>query len=137
MNQWKLFFVFLVIIGLQLNARPPFDLIGWAFPPNPIGTLLEKCRHQSNRMTTLTQMKTFLSLSVEEYGKKRGKNLNFFEKVSYKTSQRRMKQMLKYYEYGEGPTTMQKIGALIKGLILGPIALLLGYLFLKKTTSGN
>jgi hypothetical protein len=39
--------------------------------------------------------------------------------------------MLKQYDYGDGPNTLSKISWLLKGLLLGPIALLIGYLFLK------
>lgn len=39
--------------------------------------------------------------------------------------------MLKHYSYGDSPTVLQKISWLLKGILLGPIALLIGYLFLK------
>jgi hypothetical protein len=42
-----------------------------------------------------------------------------------------MKKMLKHYEFGDEPTTLQKISWLLKGLLFGPIALLIGYLFFK------
>ncbi|MBS1918289.1 MAG: hypothetical protein JST87_18630 [Bacteroidetes bacterium] len=76
-------------------------------------------------------MQLFSKMTIADYEKLKGRKLNFFERLSFKLSQRRAKKMLKYYEYGEGPTTLQKISWLLKGLLLGPIALLLGYLFLK------
>ena len=82
----------------------------------------------ASKQERITQMKRIVSMTVEEYGKWKGKKLNFFERLSFKISQHRMKQLLKYYEFGE-PTTLQKIAWLLKGLLLGPIALLFVYLF--------
>ena len=85
----------------------------------------------SKKEQMLQQMKWFVSLTPAAYGKLRGKKLNFFEKISFRLNQHRVKQMLKQYIYGEGPTTLQKISWCFKGLILGPIALILGYIFLR------
>ena len=79
----------------------------------------------------IAQMRQFISMTPEEYGKLSGHKLNFIEKFSFKISQHRMKKMLKRYDYGDGPNTLSKISWLIKGLLLGPIALIIGYLFLK------
>ncbi len=79
----------------------------------------------------IAQMKIFVNMTVDEYGKLKGKKLNFFERLSFKASQHRMKLMLKAYDAGDGPTTLQKISFLLKGLLLGPLALILGYIFLK------
>ena len=76
----------------------------------------------------IIKMKWFVKMTTEEYGKLRGKKLNFLERISFKMSQHRMKKMLQQYDYGE-PSIFQKISWLLKGLILGPIALLLVYLF--------
>ena len=51
-------------------------------------------------------MKLFISLTPEKYGELRGRKLNIFERFSFNTSQRRMKKMLKRYEYGDEPTTL-------------------------------
>ncbi|MEO6547397.1 MAG: hypothetical protein ABIN94_05335 [Ferruginibacter sp.] len=79
----------------------------------------------------VAQMKQFIGLTADRYGVLRGKKLNFLEKISFHVTQRRMKKMLKTYEYGDEPTTLQKISWLLKGLLFGPLALLFGYLFLK------
>lgn len=79
----------------------------------------------------ITQMRVFVNMTVEQYGKLRGKKLNFFERLSFKASQRRMSMMLKAYDNGDGPGTLQKISWLIKGLLFGPLALIVGYIFLK------
>jgi lipoprotein signal peptidase len=42
-----------------------------------------------------------------------------------------MKRLLKSYDYGDGSTILQKISWLLKGILLGPIAVLLAYIFLK------
>ncbi|MDQ6890440.1 MAG: hypothetical protein M3Z56_09225 [Bacteroidota bacterium] len=76
----------------------------------------------------IAQMRVFVNMSVEDYGKLKGKRLNFFERLSFKASQRRMRLMLKAYD-GDGPTTFEKISWLIKGLLLGPIALYLATYF--------
>ena len=79
----------------------------------------------------VARMRFFVNMSAEQYGKLKGKKLNFFERLSFKVSQRRMKLMLKAYDDGDGPTTLQKISWLLKGLLFGPLALILGYIFLK------
>ena len=84
-------------------------------------------------------MRIFVNMTVEDYGKLSGKKLNFFERFSFKASQRRMRLMLKTYDYGDGLTTLQKISWLIKGLLFGPFPLIraidrynkIGFLFTK------
>jgi hypothetical protein len=80
------------------------------------------------RELMLQQMKWFVKLTPSEYGKLMGKKLNFVEKISFNLSQHRMKRMLKHWDE---PTTLQKISWFAKGLVLGPIAVLLAYIFLK------
>lgn len=88
--------------------------------------------HQSMKEKMMVaRMQEFIRLTPEEYGAARGKQLNFLDRISFRLSQHRMKHLLKNYDYGDGPDTLQKISWLIKGLILGPIALILGYLLLK------
>jgi hypothetical protein len=83
----------------------------------------------SKQALKVAQMKAFTSLSVEQYGQLRGRKLNFFERQSFLISQHRMKKMLQHYDYGD-VTTLQKISWLLKGLLLGPIAVALAYIFL-------
>src|SRR5689334_22788592 len=75
----------------------------------------------------LREMRWFAGLTIKDYEKLKGKKLNFFERISFKLNQHRVKQMLKH-DYGDEPTTIQKISWCFKGLILGPIALILGYI---------
>ncbi|MES1224761.1 MAG: hypothetical protein ABUT20_55230 [Bacteroidota bacterium] len=76
------------------------------------------------------QLQWFAGLTLKDYESLRGKKLNMFEKFSFRINQRRAKQMLKHADWDE-VTVWQKISWCFKGLILGPIALILGYIFLK------
>jgi len=82
-----------------------------------------------NNEQMIAKMKWFAGLSVKAYEKLRGKRMNFFERISFKINQRRAKQLLKQYD-ADGATVLQKISWCFKGLILGPIALILGYIFI-------
>ena len=82
----------------------------------------------SKEMVQLAKMRWFASLSIEDYSELKGKKLNFMERFSFRLSQNRVKKMLKRYDYGD-VTVLQKISMLLKGLLLGPIAVLLAYLF--------
>ena len=79
----------------------------------------------------IAQMKWYVSLTTAGYEKWRGKKLNFIQKASFKLSQKRMKNMLKHYDYGE-VGVLQKISWFGKGLLLGPIAILLAYIFMSE-----
>ncbi len=72
-------------------------------------------------------MKWFVNLSVKDYGKMRGKKLNFFEKFSFKLTQHRMKQHLK----AAGSSESEGVNwlGLAAGLFLGPLGVLGAYLF--------
>ncbi len=109
-------------------------LTAFAASTIPLSSITEPTANSSlpkKDQIRLAQMRQFISMSPDEYGKLSGHKLNFLERFSFKISQHRMKKMLKRYEYGDGPNTLSKISWLLKGLILGPIALLIGYLFLK------
>lgn len=93
--------------------------------------LVNKSPITVKKQMMIAQMKVFAALSSKEYEKIVGHNLNFLEKFSFKTSQHRVKKMLVQYQNGDEPSTLSKISWLLKGLLLGPLALLLGYIFLK------
>lgn len=82
----------------------------------------------------IAQMKWYVGLTLADYEKWRGKKLNFFQKASFNLSQKRMKNMLKRYDYGE-VGVLEKISWFGKGLLLGPIAVLLAYIFMSEEES--
>jgi hypothetical protein len=126
MRLTKLLLAFTVIFFVNING---YAAILISATPSPQTKVVTNSHLTLKEQLRVAQMKKFCSLSAEEYGKLRGKKLNLFEKISFKLSQRRMRQMLKHYEYGE-VTTLQKISWLIKGLLLGPIAVILAYIFI-------
>jgi len=77
------------------------------------------------------KMRQFSKLTVADYEKLTGKKLNVFQRLSFRSTKQRVNSMLKAYDNGDGPTTLEKIGWLLKGLLLGPIALILGYILLR------
>src|ERR1700735_3287617 len=98
MKSPKLLLAFSVIFLVHINgfASMPLSTV----PSLPVTKIFDNSHLTAKQQFRIAQMKKFTSLSVEEYGKLRGKKLNFFEKISFKLSQRRMKQMLRRYEYG-------------------------------------
>lgn len=79
----------------------------------------------------LQQLKLYTSLTLKEYETLKGRKLNFLERQFFKINQHRMKKVLKAYANGEGPTVLEKISWLCKGILLGPVAVLIAYIFLK------
>ncbi len=126
MKLTKAFILTLLTFTLSVNGNSSITALS-----NPVspGTIQETLPGKKEKM--IEQMRWFAGLTMKEYEKLRGKKLNFFERVSFRLNQHRVKQMLKDYSYGDEPTTLQKISWLVKGLILGPIALILGYIFLR------
>lgn len=122
----KTFICILSILLLSMNAQSAT----WALRVSlPQTNVIDKGpARSSSEQFRIAQMKKFVDLSVSDYQKLKGKKMNFLEKASFKLSQKRMKKMLTQYAYGE-VSTLQKIGWLLRGLILGPIAVLLAYLF--------
>lgn len=127
----KLKFILTIVAILSLHS------IGRAASPlstsasSPTEETFGTDKSPSKESIRIAQMKFYSALSLSEYEKLKGKKLNFFEKIAFKSSQQSMKKMLKAYSDGEGPSIFQKIGWLCKGILLGPIALLIGYLFFK------
>lgn len=125
----KLIFTLFTIFILCPNGQSA--LVSPSFPLSPKIENVDNPIRSEKDQFRIAQMKLFIRLTPEKYGELRGRKLNFLERFSFNVSQRRMKKMLKNYGYGDGPTTLEKISWLLKGLLLGPIALLIGYLFLK------
>lgn len=94
-------------------------------------TSSSKLSSNTTEQLEIMKMRQFSKLTVADYEKLTGKKLNIFQRLSFRMTKHRVNNMLKAYYDGDGPTTLQKISWLIKGLILGPIALILGYIFLR------
>ena len=118
------FCLVLLSLILSLTVRPVHAASVSAVVSNP--AVLNS--PPSKEMLRLAKMKWFAGLTIEDYSRLKGKKLNFMERLSFRLSQNRVKKMLKRYDYGD-VTVLQKISMLLKGLLLGPIAVLLAYLF--------
>ena len=127
MKVQKLIFTFLTLVAFNYSGFSAFSSTKSTVKNDSI----ENTDLSQKEQSMVAQMKFYASKTAVEYAKYRGKKLNFFEKISFKFSLRRMKSMLESYSYGDGPTTLQKISFFVKGLLLGPLALILGYLFLE------
>ena len=124
----KLGFAVICALLLSLNTKASFINLSSITPKtnsvgNPRLTPTEQLR--------VFQMQRFAKMTLSDYEALKGRNLNYFEKLSFKLSQHRITKMLKHYENGDGPTTLSKISWFIKGLLFGPLALIFGYIFLK------
>jgi hypothetical protein len=123
-----LFIAAFISLSLQIFASVPSSNPSLPLPPTarqPLGSAKDQVR--------IAQMKAFVKLSPSDYEKLSGKRLSVMEKATFTLSQKRMKKRLQRYDYGD-VTTLEKIAWFGKGLILGPIAVLLAYLF---TTEEN
>lgn len=121
------FFVFILLLltGYQVKAATLPSYV-------PISSSISKGKDISpdQHAFSIARLRAFANLTVKDYEKLTGKKMNFLQRFSFKASQRRVKMMLRHYESGD-VTTLQKISWLLKGLLLGPIAVLLAYLLLQ------
>jgi hypothetical protein len=122
----KLLYCLLTIVLLTFTVQQAYSASITSQTKNTAALSTLAPAEQSLRVA---QMKMFTNLTITQYEKLSGKKLNFFGRLSFRMSQNRMKKMLKRYDYGE-VSTLQKISWLLKGLLLGPIAVLLAYIFL-------
>lgn len=124
----KLFFVILALFILQPHAVYAFAITKVA----PAAGTTENGKHLSQKdQMMIAELKVFANMSMKEYEQLTGQKSNFFQRLSFRMNQHRARVMLKAYDYGDGPTTLQKISWLLKGILLGPIAVALAYIFLK------
>jgi hypothetical protein len=125
-KQLLVLFIFLVINSETFAAVLPANVSNNVTPN-------ETVTKQSSlaKQMYLAQMRAFVSMSVEKYGELRDKKLNTLERLAFKMNQKRAKSLLKAYSKHDEPNVLSKISWVAKGFLLGPIALILGYLFLK------
>ena len=97
----------------------------------PLSNSVSKPKQESTEQLKIYQMQRFAKMTLSEYEIKKGRKLNFFERLSFRSTQHRITKMLKRYDDGDGPNTLSKISWFFKGLLFGPLALILGYIFLK------
>ena len=79
----------------------------------------------------LNQMNLLTNMTAAEYGKLTGKKLNLLQRIAWNTARHQMKSKLKPFTEPDGPGILSKLSWLFRGILLGPVALLIGYLFLK------
>ena len=75
------------------------------------------------------QIKMLSALTAAKYGELKGRKLNFLQRLAFNLSKQRMKSMLK--KLSAEPNVLSKISWLLRGILLGPIALAIGYLIFK------
>lgn len=125
MNIGKFFSLTVMSIAFAVQAHSSVTSAAYSMPVNRN----ERITPGKNELL-LQQLRWFATVSIHDYEKIRGKKLNFFERMAFRLNQHRAKQLLKR-DYDDVITVFQKISWCFKGLILGPIALLLGYIFLR------
>lgn len=120
MNPKQIFLFTFILLTCSFNT--------WAVAPSSIHSLPEASQTKDQDQLRVEQMKKFVRFTIADYEQLKGRKMNFLERASFKLTQKRMKKMIKAYDYGD-VSALQKIGWLLKGLLLGPIAVLLAYLF--------
>ena len=78
---------------------------------------------------SINQIKMLSALTAAKYGELKGKKLNALQRLAFNLSKQRMKSLLKHLS--AEPNILSKISWLLKGVLLGPIALAIGYLIFK------
>lgn len=88
---------------------------------------VEKATEASKQTEQRMAAEKFSHMTAKEYGEMRGKKLNFFEKIVFKSAQHKMQKQLK--KSSDGIFSDFNIGGFVLGLLLGLIGVLLAYIF--------
>ena len=109
-----------------------------ATPSNPLicsvdVSVAEDPKPPVNEQVRIMQMKKFVEMTPAGYERLSGKKMHVLQKIAFKLSQKRMKNMLRSYRYGN-VSVLQKISWFLRGMLFGPFAVLLAYIF---TTEDN
>ncbi|MBE7170143.1 MAG: hypothetical protein INR73_06115 [Williamsia sp.] len=125
-------FLFVILLLILYNA-------GYSAAPSRASAssdsfpVVEGPKILMNEQARILQMKRFVDLTPADYEKLSGKKMNVLQRAVFKLSQKRMKNMLHAYSYGN-VTLLQKISWFLRGLLFGPLAVLMAYIF---TTEDN
>lgn len=118
--------VLVLLMALLLNNY------GWSAVPimkESLPYALNNSQDLKADSSRANQMKVLSALTAAKYGELKGKKLNVLQRLAFNLSKQRMKSMLK--NLSAEPNVLSKISWLLKGILLGPIALGIGYLIFK------
>ena len=112
---------FIIPFFLLLCVQTSFSAIPVAEPTPPGPKALKK---EQQRLI----MEQIVKLTPHEYGVMRGKKLNFFERLTFKATQKRMKLEL---QRADGTFSNFNAGGFFLGFLLGILGVLGAYIFSK------
>ncbi len=132
----KLLPLFIVLLFVTMSV-PSFAIatVSSIVAPNKTESVTD-ARLSKKPLIHIAQMKQFVNMTLKQYEIARGRKLNFMERFAFHAAQRRAKHILKNHAYGDDFTFLQKLSWFLKGFVLGPIAVLLGYLLLQDEERG-
>jgi hypothetical protein len=114
--------LFLILCAGKVNALP---LLSVSAPLNNTKFVADLT---NKKIARIAQMRDFVKLSVADYEQMKGRKLTRVEKRFFKYNQKMVKQRLQIYD-GD-ITGLMKLSWFLRGMVLGPIAILLAYLLL-------
>ena len=79
-------------------------------------SVAEGPKQSVNEQVRIMQMKKFVALTPAGYERLSGKKMHGLQKVAFKLSQRRMKNMLRSYRYGN-VSVLQKISWFLRAMV--------------------
>lgn len=126
MRSVKLFFGILLLSAMTFST---FAAVPFSSPSVTPSLSTDAKPTLSQKQQQLMFMKWFVKLDAKEYGKMRGKKLNFFERLSFKATHHRMKQQLN--AAGTSESEGANWGGFALGFLLGILGVLGAYIFSK------
>jgi len=123
------FFIFITFVTLIVNSFAIMPFSSTFIPPETES--VTDAGLSKEALIQIAQLKQFSGMTLKQYEIARGRKLNFMERFAFHAAQRRAKHLLKKHTYGDDFTFLQKLSWFLKGFVLGPITLLLGYLLLQ------
>lgn len=114
----KMLLLIAVLLGFQLS---------YAVVPS---TVIKTDHKVVLSVTERARLEKFSKMTVKEYELSTGKKMNTFQKIAFKSAQRKAVKQLKA-AYGDSETEGFNLGGFLLGLILGGIGVLGAYIFSK------